>query len=57
VIEAISAVNDVNGGTTTGALGCQVNSPSTSGFAQAIATAQVASELNTELLPHFSSGC
>ena len=39
---AISQINNGNGGTTTGALGCQVNSMDTSGFAEAIAVAQAA---------------
>ena len=39
----LQAFTDLNeGGNTTGALGCQVNSPSTSGFAEAIAVAEAA---------------
>lgn len=42
VFDALSATNNASGGTTTGALGCQVNSQSIAGFAEAIATAEAA---------------
>ena len=38
MLQAFTELNE--GGNTTGALGCQVNSPSTSGFAEAIAVAE-----------------
>jgi hypothetical protein len=41
VLDAISNVNEIPGGETTGVLGCEINTPSTSGFPQAIAAAQV----------------